>query len=517
MTTKTILRASAILGWLLAACSEPAAPSTPDIVPPPLAVRTDAASAAECAFGGSVVRTGLDDDRDGALEDSEATSRSVVCNPAPTPLPPVILVRLAAEKPGASCGAGGTAVQSGPDLNGNGVLDDDEVAHIDYACGQALFTRLAIEPAGPNCSIGGVAFFAGRDRDGDGVLEDAEVETRHFECGDVVASDVTISSDADVAALADVRIISGTVQAQFASLSEISLAKLEHVGGGFRILDSLGRRPIRIALPQLQEVDGAFEVRGSLGEIACPQLRRVGSLTLDSTGLTDVRGFPALATVDGDVTIEFNDLLVSADLPRISVGGDVAIDFNDQLASLTWNLQGRVGNVSIQDNAKLASIDLAVADGLGVPSQIGHITVFGEDAMNRLAVSAARADGLSVNFNAQITDLAVDVATFDGDLTIFGIATPFHLDLTPFRADRIAIAGRLLVSSPLQSIALAAPLTVGDLCVFDATQLTRFDPGSPLTVRGGVRFSANPQLTSIVPIAMLPRASLQVISNAVLP
>src|SRR5262249_22842934 len=153
-------------------------------------------SAADCPYGGSVVSSGLDGNGNGVLDDAEAMNRSVVCRAAPTQPPPVVLVRLVPEPPGGHCSAGGTAVQSGPDDNRNGVLDDSEVVHIDFACGQVLLARLAAEPPGAHCSIGGVAFLAGRDADGDGVLADTEVETRSYECGDVIARDVEITSDA---------------------------------------------------------------------------------------------------------------------------------------------------------------------------------------------------------------------------------------------------------------------------------------------------------------------------------
>lgn len=518
-TTNAILRTNAMALLLLAACSEPAPPGTPNGgPPPPVVVRTDAASAADCPYGGSVVSSGLDDNRNGKLDDAEVANRSVVCRPAPMPAPPEVRLRLVAEPPGNHCSAGGTAVESGLDDNRNGVLDDGEVMRIDYACGQVLLTRLASEPPGANCSLGGVVFLAGRDRDGDNQLEDGEIEAHSFECGDVVARDVPIASDADVAALADVRVITGTLSADFATLPHgISLPKLEHVGGALRVRSSGGLPRMQIALPELQEVDGAFEVSNSLvDQIDCPRLRHVGSFTLMETELTDVSGFPALTAVDGDVAIEFNFELAAADLPLVSVGGDVTIEDNEKLPSLTWRLRGRVGDIDLVDNPRAASIDFSVQPRDGAPSQTGRITIFSSDALTHLAISADRVASLAIDFDSQLADIALDVGSFDGDLTVFEIGVPFHLGLTPAGTDSIAIGGQLLLSSPLQSFDVAAPLTVGDLLVFDSTLLTRFEPGSPLTVRGGLRFSANSQLTSIAPVTLLPDATLQVTENGAL-
>jgi hypothetical protein len=488
----------------LAACGDPAPASTASAGPPPLLSRTDPATAADCPNGGSVVSTGLDGNGDGVLEDSEVARRSVVCTPAGAPPAPAIVIRLVAEPAGAHCAAGGTAVESGPDINGNGVLDASEVTHTEYACGQVLLTRIAVEPAGAHCSLGGVAFLAGRDRNGDGVLGDDEVETRSFECGDVIADDVTIASDADVAALADVRVITGTVLATFTSgIHAISLPKLVHAGG-FRVRGSL--LPT-VSVPELEEVDGPFEINAaSVNLLEAAQLRRVGSLIVVETGLHDLDGLTTLTAVDGALRIASNTALTSADLRGLAVTGDVTIEDNPKLTGLDVRLVGEVGAVQLSQNPGVTSIDLTAA-------RIGAVEIFGDDALTHLGVSAARVDSLVVSFSPSVTDLALDVATVDTDVTVFDITAPFHLGMTAAGADHIAIGGELLVSSALAGFDLAVPLTVGDLAVFDRTQLTGFAPGNALTV-GHIRFSANPQLASIAPLTLRANGTIQVIDNA---
>jgi hypothetical protein len=142
--------------------------------PPEVVVGMEPARAAECQFGGTVIRSGLDDNRNGTLDDDEVQARTVLCNEPPAAPPPPIVVRLAREPEGGRCAMGGTAVQSGPDRNRNERLDDDEVEHVDYVCGEALLSRIAAEPIGVRCVAGGVAFLFGRDRDHDGELDDEE-------------------------------------------------------------------------------------------------------------------------------------------------------------------------------------------------------------------------------------------------------------------------------------------------------------------------------------------------------
>lgn len=112
--------------------------------PPPakLVVRVEPASVADCPFGGSVVSSGIDENRNGVLDDDEVAKRTPLCNDPPAAATPKTVVRLLPELRGEHCALDGTAVQSGPDRNGNGVLDDDEVEHIEYACGEVMRTQI---------------------------------------------------------------------------------------------------------------------------------------------------------------------------------------------------------------------------------------------------------------------------------------------------------------------------------------------------------------------------------------
>ena len=92
--------------------------------------REDPASIVECAYGGSIISSGIDDNRSGTLDAAEIDKRTVVCNDAPAEAPPPLVFRLVPESAGLKCDRDGTAVQSGHDRNRNGRLDDDEVEHV---------------------------------------------------------------------------------------------------------------------------------------------------------------------------------------------------------------------------------------------------------------------------------------------------------------------------------------------------------------------------------------------------
>lgn len=100
-----------------------------------------------------------------------------------------------AEPAGANCPAGGVALTFGPDTDGDGVLDPEEVEATEYVCdgvngadGAAgadavpTLVRTDDEPAGANCAAGGIAVHVGTDDDGDGALGDPEIDTTTYVC-----------------------------------------------------------------------------------------------------------------------------------------------------------------------------------------------------------------------------------------------------------------------------------------------------------------------------------------------
>jgi len=87
---------------------------------------------ANCAYGGIKIEVGIDANGDGTLEASEVTSTTYVCNGEGTNA----LVRTSAEPAGANCPFGGTKIETGLDVNNDGILEDSEVNAADttYVC-----------------------------------------------------------------------------------------------------------------------------------------------------------------------------------------------------------------------------------------------------------------------------------------------------------------------------------------------------------------------------------------------
>jgi hypothetical protein len=512
MTTRAMTNAGC--GGLLAAailggCSG-MSPERPAEPPAPIVARTDAASAAQCPNGGSVVSSGAHANGNGMLDDIEVATRMVVCMPAPT-MPPGVVLRLVAEPRGTNCAAGGTAVQSGPDTDGNGRLDDSEVAHTEYACGEVLLTHLVAEPAGLNCFAGGVAFFAGRDRNADHVLDPGEIEVTEYDCGDTLSRAVDIESAEDVVALANIRVVTGDLSVGLATFDVVSLPRLAHIGGALRV------RPLRLnrlSLPELREVDGSFTLGVEIAEVDCPQLARVGALSISTHGLRDLSGLSALARVDHDIAISGTFDLTSVDLSNLSIGGDLGITGNRHLTEITMALRDHVGFVSISSNGALEAVNLSVAPAREPSATMGSVDISANSRLAHLALGADRIESLAISSCVAVADVALEVAEFDGSVVIFDITTPFRLALSaPRGAAQIEFGGHLTISSALETFASTVPVIVDDLLVFDKTRLRSLDAGARIaSARGGVRFSDNALLTEIAPFTL--GGGLQLINNA---
>lgn len=505
--------------WMLAAIAIAACTDRPagsaGSAPPPgqVLVRTDPASLADCPYGGTVVKSGIDRNRDGALEDDEVLTGTVVCNAMPAQPPPPVVVRLVAEPPGLHCQAGGTAVQSGPDSNRNNRLDDAEVAHIDYVCNPAdavVRTRIVAVAPGAQCPGGGIEFQAGRDRNGNGQLDDGEVESRTVSCGDVVTGDLEIATDADMRAVANTRLVTGRIHVNGMNVHSVSLPHLEHVGSGFQ---AFGFALSGFELPVLQEVGGTLALSGR-GPIHCPQLHRVGGLDLATSGVADLSGFPALREIAGRLRLLEMSSLVSIDLSSVVIRGDIEIEENAGLTRIALALKGNVGAVSIFDNASLKTLDLSVTPQAPASAELGDVLVFLNPQIVHVALRAGRVHSFALSDGPKVADIALDVAKFDDDVFMADSTTPFRLALSSPDPDGLEIGHDLLLDGPLATFEVTAALRIRGSLQLSGTQLEAIDLPHPVSVGDFLTIGANPRLTRVSPILL--GGGLDVFDNALL-
>ena len=198
---------------------------------------TPVSPGSQCPTGGSSIQFGLDQNRNGVLDNSEVSSTTLVCNGSTGPQGPQgatgaigpqgpqgatgatgatgpqgpkgatgatgatgpqgppgtngtngtagvnSLVRQDNEPAGAHCPDGGLRIESGLDLNSDGILDPNEVTETSYLCNAVSnLVNVVPEPAGANCSAGGQAIQTGMDSNGDGILEPGEVQHTSYVC-----------------------------------------------------------------------------------------------------------------------------------------------------------------------------------------------------------------------------------------------------------------------------------------------------------------------------------------------
>lgn len=161
-------------------------------------IRQVDANARDCAFGGRSVLSGLDDNRDGYLDDAEIDAKSAVCNGEPAQASHSSLFLLTDEEEGEPCAAGGYRIDSGLDTNDDGVLDSGEITNTEHIChglagrdgldgrdGASGLTSLVLtqdEAPGPHCAAGGIQIDSGLDTNSDGNLDADEFAATYYVC-----------------------------------------------------------------------------------------------------------------------------------------------------------------------------------------------------------------------------------------------------------------------------------------------------------------------------------------------
>ena len=194
---------------LLSSCDSSGSSTDDDPTSPSTAARkVDLAPGDQCAYGGVLVQTGIDENRNGTLDDDEVDASEAVCNGAPGADGATgddgltSLLERTDLAPGEQCAYGGVLVQSGIDDNRDGVLDELEVDESEAVCnGAPGDSVLYAEETNSSpfhleaCPLGGTEGQFGIDTNGNGTLEAEEVNVAIaidcYEAGQVLADEVT--------------------------------------------------------------------------------------------------------------------------------------------------------------------------------------------------------------------------------------------------------------------------------------------------------------------------------------
>ncbi len=201
-------RASGLALLLVVACARPPAAGEPVPLGRDSVARFVAVPAgADCAHGGQRLEVGLDADGDGSLSDDEVQSSALVCDGAPGATAAADLLRLVPALL-ASCAGAGVRVDIGRDLDGDLLLDDEEVRDSGDLCAGAAGARggdaLVELTDASACTDGGQLVRVGLDADEDGALSEGEVLTSRAVCDGADAADSGAAGNDGVATLVEV-------------------------------------------------------------------------------------------------------------------------------------------------------------------------------------------------------------------------------------------------------------------------------------------------------------------------
>ncbi|GMU04689.1 hypothetical protein ASNO1_09410 [Corallococcus caeni] len=353
-----------------------------------------------CEFGGDAVLTGLDQDRDGELDDAEVTATEYVCDDAI----PKVRTRARAEPHGVNCALGGQTVESGLDRNANGQLDDAEVTLAEFVCATSVSNvLLRVRPVAPGerCPQGGQVSHAGHDANANGLLEEEEVIQEVYACNEAApvlsrvralpafaapcdgddggGAAVEAGPDLDGDSALTTSEIAATDYACGLAAADLKLRQqAEPAGpncprGGTRVeafedrdddgaLDPAGFASTVYVCQATRVHDGSFVIADPVDLVALEGVTHLrGTLTFSAPTLTDA-SLPSLAVIQGSLTAEGNSSLRRLSLPALRfVGGDVAVRSNARLDALA--LGGASGAVLwverslfVEDNPMLPTL-----------------------------------------------------------------------------------------------------------------------------------------------------------------
>ena len=205
--------------------------------------------------------------------------------------------------------------------NGDGFdngIPDARIAQDGTSQEQAL-TRIDPEPDGVNCPAGGYAVYTGLDANGDGVLQDSEIASTSYICNapnpTTIEGSVVINNSVDAAKLVGVTMITGSLTIDATGLHSIDLSSLTFVGGDVQLTNFSGTV---ISAPALTMIGGTLAIDDVGSGPALHARARPGNRgdnrsatelapnAPQPTGTTNTVvgvAFPALTSVGGAITI----------------------------------------------------------------------------------------------------------------------------------------------------------------------------------------------------------------------
>ncbi len=362
----SLLAALALAITPVAACT-----SDPAGLAPLLTRQTPEPPGAACADGGTAIQIGHDQDGDGVLDDAEVERSDYLCTGAP----PATRVRETPVPSGAECPAGGTRVEVGIDDDRDGVLDDAEVESATVVC-----ERDAIwegDFAGDPGELAGIRVVTGAVHLG----PSAAIDLPELE---LVGGDLRLIGGTLAVELPALRTIGGTLSLATPQVTRVTLSRLERIHGDVVVeatgdaatiaapaLRAIGGRLqldwatwVSLAMPALETVGGDVALAGAVADLELTSLTAIaGDLRIDPTRLA-VLSLPALQRIAGELTATSQPDLTTIDLPRLRAAGAVSLRDLGALTALLGALATVTSSLSVERVPTLTGLELPALEGL---------------------------------------------------------------------------------------------------------------------------------------------------------
>ncbi|WP_342376669.1 hypothetical protein NVS55_35685 [Myxococcus stipitatus] len=354
---------------------------------------------AHCELGGHAVETGPDTNDDGLLSEAEVTATRYLCAEAPR----AVLLRMREEPAGVHCERGGRAVETGLDTDASGVLESTEVVDTAYVCATAfpgILVSTVPVPKGAVCPHGGQLTHAGSDLNGDGLLSDEEPSRKVTTCRElepVVSRLVLLNTRAEACTGRDTYALEaggdvdldgvlddGEVRAMMRVCKPMDPLLRIHraeppgshcISGGVAVTaggDKNGDNVLQesevigvtyVCQPSAT-FDGDYELRDASDAAALQSISRIrGDLIVSAPELVELL-LPGLESVEGSVTIQDNSALTRVVAP--------ALRFVQE-------------DLTLANNLHLTGVTLGPSDASGPPLWVGGtLKIEGNDALESL-------------------------------------------------------------------------------------------------------------------------------------
>ena len=142
-----------------------------------------------CNSGGFKIISGLDFNENGTVDANEIQDTEYICNGDDGSSGAQTLLDIIPEAAGENCFSGGFRVVSGIDLNANNLLDENEIFTTEFICngddgqnGTSSLIKVLPESSGDYCENGGIRVESGSDLNNNGMLEEDEISAINYVC-----------------------------------------------------------------------------------------------------------------------------------------------------------------------------------------------------------------------------------------------------------------------------------------------------------------------------------------------